>query len=118
MILRILLSYNIWEFTDQAATIFPDKSVAIIENIPPQPPQVVQILPPIEKFKTYLDNQIAFSKLNVSEKDNQINIGINELSMFESGQAQVNQDSKPLLEKIAKFMEDNPGKITRNRSHG
>jgi type VI secretion system protein ImpK len=107
VILRILLSGNAEAAAEATATLHPNDQIAIKRRVfvpPPQPPPDSQVV--------RLRKELQSGECNiVAETANQIVIRLCDQVTFDSGQAIVKDQFKPLAAKIAALLDKEKGRI-------
>jgi type VI secretion system protein ImpK len=76
---------------------------------PPPPPPAVDRITQLQRIRTALKDEIAAGKAFAEQTANHIIVRVGDLVMFNSGQAVVLEQFKPIANKIAATLEKEPG---------
>jgi type VI secretion system protein ImpK len=78
---------------------------------PPPPPPAPQQVADLDRIRTFLAPEIAQSLVSVESAGNTVTVRINGQGMFGSGSDVLRDDIRPLIERVALALNDEPGRI-------
>jgi type VI secretion system protein ImpK len=110
---RLMLAGNAEAVTTEMGRLFPDTQLAIERAaVPiPAPPVPVKASTQLERIRARLKDEIAQNKVDPIESGQNIVIRVGSFALFESGEATVKDDFKPIAAKIAEALDQEPGDI-------
>ena len=108
VVLRLLLSGSAEAAAEATATLHPDDKITIKRRVivPPPPPP-----PPTPKISRLRDELKAVECSTVEQTANEVVIRLCDRVAFDSGEAIVKEQFRPLAAKIAGILDKEPGRI-------
>jgi type VI secretion system protein ImpK len=113
VILRALLGGNSDAVAGTVMTLHPMDKVDIARRViappPPPPPPPVDRITQLQRVRNALAPEIARGQISVVQTGNAIIIRVGDLILFESGQAVVREQFKPIAARIVEMLEKETG---------
>ncbi|WP_119459022.1 type IVB secretion system protein IcmH/DotU [Rhodospirillaceae bacterium SYSU D60014] len=94
----------------QLAVLPPTGPVSLARTVAPPPPPVVDSSQ-FERIRKFLEPEIAENLVVVEDGPQAITVRIRNRGMFPSGSATVEESYRPLLERVAAALRDEPGRV-------
>jgi type VI secretion system protein ImpK len=115
LLLRTMLGTGSEAAATEMAALYPHGKLAIFRKVaappPPPPPPPVDHITQLQRIRAALKAEIAAGKLSADQNATQIFIRVGDLVMFESGEATVLDEFKPIAVRIAETLDKEPGTI-------